>query len=40
MDSKWKQDYHNIQLSIEKFVGRLNEGLKYCIGMPLENQKK
>ncbi|CAD8092744.1 unnamed protein product [Paramecium primaurelia] len=40
MDSKWKQDYRNIQLSIEKFVARLNEGLKYCIGMPLENSKK
>ncbi|CAD8101714.1 unnamed protein product [Paramecium primaurelia] len=40
VDSKWKQDYRNIQLSIEKFVGRLNEGLKYCIGMPLENQNK
>ncbi|CAK59715.1 unnamed protein product (macronuclear) [Paramecium tetraurelia] len=40
VDSKWKQDYRNIQLSIEKFVSRLNEGLKYCIGMPLENQKK
>ncbi|CAD8120469.1 unnamed protein product [Paramecium sonneborni] len=40
VDCKWKQDYLNIQLSIEKFVGRLNEGLKYCIGMPLENPKK
>lgn len=38
VDQKWKQDYRNIQLSIEKFTARLNEGLKYCIALPLETK--
>ncbi|CAD8155202.1 unnamed protein product [Paramecium octaurelia] len=39
VDSKWKQDYKNLQTSIEKFVQKLHEGLKYIIQLPLQEEK-
>ncbi|CAD8056989.1 unnamed protein product [Paramecium primaurelia] len=39
VDSKWKQDYKNLQISIEKFVQKLHEGLKYIIQLPLQEEK-
>ncbi|CAD8153011.1 unnamed protein product [Paramecium octaurelia] len=39
VDSKWKQDYKNLQVSIEKFVQKLHEGLKYIIQLPLQEEK-
>ncbi|CAD8062998.1 unnamed protein product [Paramecium sonneborni] len=39
VNSKWKQDYKNLQTSIEKFVQKLHEGLKYIIQLPLQEEK-
>lgn len=33
---KWKQDYENIELTLNRFTAKLSEGLKYVINMPIK----